>query len=84
MVAIIAGIREELGPDIEVLIDAHALHNVPTAIRLANLLAPYAITWFEEPCPPESYDALEQVRGHPAATARAVGSMASVHTGPQF
>ena len=61
-VAMIAGIREAVGPDIEVLIDAHALYNVPTAIRLANRLAPYDITWFEEPCPPESYDALEQVR----------------------
>ena len=58
----IAAIRDAVGPDIEVLIDAHALYNVPTAVRLANRLAPYAITWFEEPCPPESYDALEQVR----------------------
>jgi galactonate dehydratase len=61
-VAMIAGIREAVGPDIEILIDAHALYNVPTAVRLAQRLAPYAITWFEEPCPPESYDALEQVR----------------------
>jgi galactonate dehydratase len=61
-VAMIAAIRDAVGPDIEVLIDAHALYNVPTAVRLANRLAPYAITWFEEPCPPESYDALEQVR----------------------
>lgn len=62
-VAMIAGIREAVGPDVEILIDAHALYNVPTAIRLATRLAPYDITWFEEPCPPESYDALEQVRG---------------------
>jgi galactonate dehydratase len=61
-VAMIEGIRKAVGPDVEVLIDAHALYNVPTAVRLANRLAPYAITWFEEPCPPESYDALEQVR----------------------
>src|SRR5579859_7220017 len=61
-VAMVAAIREAVGPDIEVLIDAHALYNVPTAIRLANRLAPFAITCFEEPCPPESYDALEQVR----------------------
>jgi galactonate dehydratase len=61
-VAMIAAIRDAVGPDIEVLIDAHALYNVPTAVRLANRLAPYDITWFEEPCPPESYDALEQVR----------------------
>jgi galactonate dehydratase len=61
-VAMIEGIRDAVGPDVEVLIDAHALYNVPTAVRLANRLAPCAITWFEEPCPPESYDALEQVR----------------------
>jgi galactonate dehydratase len=61
-VAMIAAIRDAVGPDVEILIDAHALYNVPTAVRLANRLAPYAITWFEEPCPPESYDALEQVR----------------------
>jgi galactonate dehydratase len=61
-IAMIEGIRSAVGPDVEVLIDAHALYNVPTAVRLANRLAPCNITWFEEPCPPESYDALEQVR----------------------
>jgi galactonate dehydratase len=61
-VEIIAGIREAVGPAIEILIDAHALYNVPTAVRLATRLAPYDITWFEEPVPPESYHALRQVR----------------------
>lgn len=61
-VDIVAAIREAIGPDIELLIDAHGLYNVPTAIRLANRLAPYDITWFEEPVPPESYHALRQVR----------------------
>ena len=61
-VKMIEAIRDAVGPDIQVLIDAHALYNVPTAIRLANRLAEYDITWFEEPCPPESYDALETVR----------------------
>jgi len=61
-VEIIAAIREEVGPHIEVLIDAHGNFNVPTAVYLANSLAPYNIHWFEEPVPPESYHALEQVR----------------------
>jgi len=61
-VDIIAAVREAIGPNIELLIDAHGLYNVPTAIRLANRLAPYDITWFEEPVPPESYRALQQVR----------------------
>ena len=58
----IAAVREAVGPQIEILIDAHGLYNVPTAIRLANRLAAYNIHWFEEPCPPESYHALQQVR----------------------
>jgi len=58
----IAAIREAVGPQVEILIDAHALYNVPTAIRLANRLAQFNITWFEEPVPPESYHALRQVR----------------------
>jgi len=61
-VDIIAAIREAVGPEIEILIDAHANYNVPTAVRLAQRLAPYNITWFEEPVPPESYHALKQVR----------------------
>jgi galactonate dehydratase len=61
-VDIVAAIREAVGPQIEILIDAHAMYNVPTAVRLANRLAPYDITWFEEPVPPESYHALKQVR----------------------
>ena len=61
-VEIIAAIREEVGPEIEVLIEAHGNFNVPTAVTLANSLAPYGIHWFEEPVPPESYHALSQVR----------------------
>ncbi len=61
-VKMIEGIRKAIGPDIQLLIDAHALYNVPTGVRLANRLAEYDIWWFEEPCPPESYDALESVR----------------------
>jgi L-alanine-DL-glutamate epimerase-like enolase superfamily enzyme len=59
---VIAAIREAVGPEVELLIDAHALYNVPTAVRLATRLAPHRITWFEEPVPPESYHALKQVR----------------------
>ena len=56
-------IRETTGPDIEILIDAHGRFNVPTAIRLCNTLDDAGdIDWFEEPVPPESYQALRQVR----------------------
>jgi galactonate dehydratase len=56
-------IRETAGPDIEVLIDAHGRFNVPTAIRLCRTLEEAGdIDWFEEPVPPESFNALKQVR----------------------
>jgi galactonate dehydratase len=62
-VELTAAIREVVGPDVELLIDAHARFDVPTAVRLCNALQEAAsIDWFEEPVPPESLGALRQVR----------------------
>jgi galactonate dehydratase len=56
-------IREAAGPDVELLIDAHGRFDVPTAIRMGQALDDVGdIHWYEEPVPPESYRALEQVR----------------------
>ncbi|WP_433559415.1 mandelate racemase/muconate lactonizing enzyme family protein [Pseudonocardia xinjiangensis] len=56
-------IRETAGPDVELLIDAHGRFDVPTAIRLGQALDDVGdIHWYEEPVPPESYHALQQVR----------------------
>ena len=59
---ILAAARETAGPNVEILIDAHGLYNVPTAIRLANKMAEWDIFWFEEPVPVESWKALKQVK----------------------
>jgi galactonate dehydratase len=61
-IEIVAAAREAVGPGFEILIDAHGLYNVPTAVRLANKMAEYKIHWFEEPVPPESWKALKQVK----------------------
>src|SRR5216683_2543973 len=61
-VAIVERIREAVGPGVEIFIDAHGRFDVPTAVRLANQLAPYRIGWFEEQVPPENWDALRQFR----------------------
>ena len=58
----IAALRDAVGPDIEILIDAHGNFNVATAMRCIRALQPYDITWFEEPVPPEGMDALRQIR----------------------
>ncbi len=60
---IIASVRDAVGPDVEILVDAHGHYNVPTAVRLANRLYDDSqIGWFEEPLPPEGLDALRSVR----------------------
>ena len=59
---VLAAAREAAGPNIEILIDAHGMYNVPTAIRLANKMAEWDIFWFEEPVPVESWKALKQVK----------------------
>jgi galactonate dehydratase len=61
---LVALIRETAGPDVELLIDAHGRFDVPNAIRIGQALDEIGgIHWYEEPVPPESYRALEQVRG---------------------
>lgn len=60
---IVAAIRSAVGPQVEILVDAHGHYNVPTAVRLGNRLYDESrIGWFEEPVPPESYSALRHVR----------------------
>jgi galactonate dehydratase len=60
---IVRAVRDAVGPDVEILIDAHGHYNVPVSIRLANRLYDESgIGWFEEPLPPEGLDALRSVR----------------------
>ena len=58
---VVAAVRGAAGSDIEILIDAHGMYNVPTAIRLANQVAERDIFWLEEPVTVESWTALKQV-----------------------
>ena len=62
---IVRATREEVGPQFEILIDAHGHYNVPVAIRIANNLYEQSrIEWFEEPLPPEGFAGLETIRAH--------------------
>jgi len=63
-VELMAALREAVGPDIELMIDAHGNFDVPTAIDLCNRMLPYHLTWFEEPLQPESVEGLRQVRAN--------------------
>lgn len=59
---IVAAVRDTVGPDVELMIDAHGAFNVATAVACMRDLEPFDLTWFEEPLPPEGIDALAQVR----------------------
>jgi galactonate dehydratase len=57
-----AHVRSAVGNGIDFALDAHARFDVPSAIQVALELAPFKLMWFEEPVPPDSIQALAQVR----------------------
>ncbi|QQA43512.1 mandelate racemase/muconate lactonizing enzyme family protein [Pelagovum pacificum] len=61
-VDIVAAVRDAVGPGIDLMLDVHGRLNVPTAIAMCRALEPYDLRWIEEPTPPESIDALVEVR----------------------
>lgn len=63
-IEIVAAVRDAVGPDIDLMLDVHGRLNVPTAIAMCKELAPFDLTWIEEPTPPESIDALADVRAN--------------------
>ena len=58
--------RQAAGPDMEVAADCHRQYNVPSAIRLAQELAPLRLRWLEDPTPLVNPDALAEVRAKSA------------------
>jgi D-galactarolactone cycloisomerase len=46
-------VREAIGPDVALMVDANHAYDRTASIRLGRMIEPYNITWFEEPVPPE-------------------------------
>jgi galactonate dehydratase len=61
-VDVVAAVREAVGPDVDLMLDCHGRFNVPTAMKMCQAMAPFDLTWIEEPVPPEAIDALVDVR----------------------
>lgn len=53
--------REAVGPDIRLMVDCHGRLNVANALALCEALAPFDLTFVEEPVPPERIDWLASV-----------------------
>lgn len=68
--AVIAAVRDAIGPDIRMMIDANHGYDYLEAIELGQRAAQYGIDWFEEPVLPEQIGTYEAVRaGQPIPVA---------------
>jgi D-galactarolactone cycloisomerase len=57
----VAAVRQAIGPDVRLMVDANHSLTVPTAIRLGRRLEELDIDWFEEPISPEDIDGYVEV-----------------------
>ncbi len=55
-------VRETMGPDLDLVIDANCGYDVPTAIRAAELLEDCRVGLFEQPTPRGDFHGLAEVR----------------------
>jgi galactonate dehydratase len=61
-IAYVKAMREALGADFELLIEAHRRFAPSHAIRIGRRLADLGIDWYEEPCLSENIDLVAEVR----------------------
>jgi galactonate dehydratase len=75
-IAVVAAVREAIGPDIDLMIEMHGRFSPDTAAQLAVALEPCAPRWIEEPVPPENAAALARVR---RATGTSIATGERIH-----
>ncbi|WP_063691405.1 mandelate racemase/muconate lactonizing enzyme family protein [Bradyrhizobium stylosanthis] len=61
-VAVTRAVREAIGPDVALMVDANHAYDAVAAIRLGRLIEGCDIGWFEEPVPPEDVAGYRAVR----------------------
>jgi galactonate dehydratase len=79
--AIVAGVRDAVGPDVAIFVEMHGRFTPATAVRVAAMLEKYDPDWIEEPVPPENAAALARVRAStriPIATGERAHTIADV------
>lgn len=58
----VAAVREAVGPEFQLRIDANAGYDADTSIRLAKMVAPYKLQLFEQPVPDHDIAGMARVR----------------------
>jgi gluconate/galactonate dehydratase len=62
MVACVAAAKEGAGPEVDLAVDCHWRFAPTEAMRICRALAPLNLMWLEDPCPPENWRDLADVR----------------------
>ncbi len=73
-------IRQQVGENLEIAFDAHGL-NAVSALRLAKVLEPLDLLWYEEPVHPFNLSALKQLR---AETSIPIAMSERLHASTEF
>ena len=74
---IVAAVRDAVGEEVDLAIEAHSRFSVSNAIRIGKRLEPYRPAWFEEPVPHDNIQAIVEVARHleiPIATGESFSS----------
>jgi galactonate dehydratase len=58
----IEAVKSVVGSQVDLMIEGHGRFNIATAVRVARELERFNILWFEEPVPPDNFDALLEVK----------------------
>lgn len=60
--ACVRAMREAVGDGIDIMVDCHARPSPRMGLMFAKALEPYGLYWFEEPCWPETIDAMADIQ----------------------
>jgi galactonate dehydratase len=60
--ACVAAMRDAVGDSIDIMVDCHARPSPRMGLRFAKALEPFGLYWFEEPCWPETVDAMADIQ----------------------
>lgn len=80
-VARVAAVRDLIGPDIALMVDANYCMSVDRAIRAAEAFRPFDLVWFEEPVIPDDYAGYGRIA---AATGMPLAMGENLHTLHEF
>ena len=58
----VAALREVIGPDVKLMVDANQAYNATSAIRIGRRLEEYDLVWFEEPVNAQDIEGYLQVK----------------------